>query len=176
MPMRITAGLSRKQGLPGYGSVGASCQLEFEVDVGLLEHDLDGLHERIRSAYAACSQAVSDELTRQQLGSVETPVTRSGSSAHRTSPAEANGCDRQRATERQLAYIRQLASQVQEQGGQKWEAIARAWLDRHLTRLSSKQASDLIDSLKARKEAGNHVDPVLNGAGHTTTDQNHVEE
>ena len=42
MPVKVSAGLSRKHGLPDYGSVGASCQIEFEVDHRLLEQDLTG--------------------------------------------------------------------------------------------------------------------------------------
>ena len=32
MPVRLSVGLARKVGLPGYSSVGASCGLELELD------------------------------------------------------------------------------------------------------------------------------------------------
>ena len=41
MPMKLNVGVSRKVGLPNYGSVGASCNLELELDATLLERDLD---------------------------------------------------------------------------------------------------------------------------------------
>jgi hypothetical protein len=50
-------------GLPDYGSAGASCNLEVELDTSLF-HDLEGLHQVVRRAYAACNQAVQDELAR----------------------------------------------------------------------------------------------------------------
>ena len=64
MPMKLNVGVSRKIGLPDYGSVGASCNLEMELDAGLLEKDLDGFHAQIRGAYVAAHQAVHDELAR----------------------------------------------------------------------------------------------------------------
>ena len=58
MPLKLNVGVSRKVGLPDYGSVGASCNLEMELDAGLLEHDLDGFQARIRRAYVAAHRAV----------------------------------------------------------------------------------------------------------------------
>ena len=40
MPMKLNVGVSRKVGLPDYGSVGASCNLELELDAGLLDAGL----------------------------------------------------------------------------------------------------------------------------------------
>jgi hypothetical protein len=68
VPLRLNVGVSRKVGLPDYGSVGASCNLELEVDAGLLERDLDAFHARVRDAYVAAHQAVHDELARLHAG------------------------------------------------------------------------------------------------------------
>ena len=66
MPMKLNVGVSRSVGLPNYGSVGASCNLELELDATLLERDLDDFHTQIRGADAAAHQAVHDELVRLQ--------------------------------------------------------------------------------------------------------------
>ena len=66
MPMKLNVGVSRKVGLPDYGSAGASCNLELELESGLLERDLDAFHNQIRNAYVAAHQAVHDELSRLQ--------------------------------------------------------------------------------------------------------------
>ena len=73
MPLKLTVGLSKKLGLPDYGSLGALCQLELELDQSLLEHDLDAFHQQVRDTYTACRQAVQDELARQQR--CDAPVT-----------------------------------------------------------------------------------------------------
>ena len=66
MPLRLNVGVSKKLGLPEYSSVGASCNLELEVDPMLIHNDLDGLHEQIRGAFITAHQAVNDELARLQ--------------------------------------------------------------------------------------------------------------
>ena len=52
MPIKLNVGVSRKVGLPDYCSVGASCNLELELETALLEKDLEGFHARIRKAYS----------------------------------------------------------------------------------------------------------------------------
>src|SRR3954468_2144283 len=99
MPMKLNVGVSRKVGLPDYGSVGASCNLELELDSGLLEHDLDGFHARIRGAYVAAHQAVHDELARLQApGKVKADssppaaaVNKPASGDHRANNRNSNG-------------------------------------------------------------------------------------
>jgi len=41
MPLKLNVGVSKKLGLPEYSSVGASCNVEVELDSTML-HDLDG--------------------------------------------------------------------------------------------------------------------------------------
>ena len=73
MPLRLNVGVSRKVGLPDYGSVGASCNLELELPQDLLERDLEGFHARVRDAYVATHQAVHDELARLHAGAQAGP-------------------------------------------------------------------------------------------------------
>jgi hypothetical protein len=61
--LKLNVGTNRKIGQPDYGSAGASCNLEVELDTALF-HDLDGLHQVVQRAYSACNQAVNDELAR----------------------------------------------------------------------------------------------------------------
>ncbi len=65
MPLRLNVGVSKKLGLPAYSSIGASCNLEVELDNNLLR-DLAGFHDQVRDAFVAAQQAVNDELARLQ--------------------------------------------------------------------------------------------------------------
>jgi hypothetical protein len=65
MPLRLNVGVSKKLGLPAYSSIGASCNLEVELDSNLL-HDLAGFHTEVRDAFVAARRAVDDELARLQ--------------------------------------------------------------------------------------------------------------
>ena len=73
MPSKATVGLCKKIGLPNYGSVGASCHVEFELDDSEPSQAPAVFEQRLRQVFAACSQAVQDELQRQQGASPEQP-------------------------------------------------------------------------------------------------------
>jgi hypothetical protein len=67
MPMRLNVGVSKKLGLPAYSSVGASCNLDLEIENGLLR-DPTGFRDQVRDAFDAAQKAVDDELARLQGG------------------------------------------------------------------------------------------------------------
>jgi hypothetical protein len=94
MPLRLNVGVSKKLGLPEYSSVGASCNLEVELDSGLL-HDLDGFHLRVRDVFVAAQQAVNDELARIQAQpdpSIAAPAAPADGHGHRDGAgARSNG-------------------------------------------------------------------------------------
>ncbi len=88
--LKLNVGTNRKIGQPDYGSAGASCNLEVELDTALF-HDLDGLQQVVQRAYAACNQAVNDELSRLSVS-----ASASASSLSRSSSSGSNGhqhCD-----------------------------------------------------------------------------------
>ena len=67
MPMKVQLGVAKKIGQPDYGSLGASCNIELELDGGLLFNDLDGLQQKVRAAYTACRQAVDNMRKFEQI-------------------------------------------------------------------------------------------------------------
>src|SRR5579859_3498492 len=109
MPLTVTVGFSQKLGQPDYGSLGASCQVEREFDGGLLDHDPDTFQTKIHEMYAACAQAVQDELTRRRAEEIHnSPASGKGSkkttkeSKSSAIPATHNGASKHQATSRQV--------------------------------------------------------------------------
>lgn len=158
MPLKVTCGLSRKVGVPDYGSLGANCQVEFELDGLLLQTDVAAFHRQVKNAYVACAQAVSDELARHQEASPAQCDTESPQSSRRSS--NGNG---HRASQKQLDYASQLAREIPQLGMRRLEELANKLHSRPLADLSSFEASSLIDTLKAIKEGRVDADAALNG-------------
>lgn len=170
MPLKLILGISKKIGLPDYGSSGASCSVEVELNSGLLQDDLEGFHRHVRTAYAACSQAVNDELARRASnGSAASAAPSVQSSPAQQHPAighEGNGDAKNggttnghkpnghRASQKQLDYANQLAGQISGLGPRRLESLAQTMFGVPLAGMSNLQASSLIDTLKEIK-AGN---------------------
>src|SRR5947209_5368349 len=64
--LKVNAGLTRKIGLPAYGSAGASCMIEMEFDQTLVLQDVAAFHNRLTAIYNICREAVDRELIAYQ--------------------------------------------------------------------------------------------------------------
>ena len=151
MPLTLNVGLSKKLGLPDYGSVGASCSVQVELDAQLLREDLDGFHAQVRKTYTACRQAVQDELSRHQTNEMpQQPVANNDPSTGRTGrhngnghSTTSNGNGAHSASQKQLDYITQLARQIRGLGVRRVESLAEKMFGKPLAGLSSLDASGL---------------------------------
>ena len=163
MPLKANIGLSKKIGQPDYGSRGASCSVELELDGSLLQHDLAAFHRHVRNAFVACQQAVSDELARDQQGDNGKVPAVDTHRAPAASPQD-NGSNGHRASQKQADYIRKLASQIKGLGVRRLDTLANKMFGKPMADLTSLDASGMIDMLKAIKAGEIDVDTALNGA------------
>jgi hypothetical protein len=169
MPLKLNVGLSKKIGLPDYGSLGASCHVEVELDGFLLQHDVDTFHRHVKNADVACAQAVNDELARERTGDQAThQETVAAEVPPPHSPPNGNGSsgnNGHHASQKQLDYINQLARQIKGLGVRRLDTLSERMFAKPLAGLTSFDASALIDQLKAFKAGDISIDDILkNGA------------
>jgi len=62
MPLTVNVGYSRKLGRPDFGSVGASCHVECELDGQLAFDDPEKFQSKIRELYTACRRPWSSNF------------------------------------------------------------------------------------------------------------------
>ncbi len=189
MPLRLNIGLSKKLGLPDYGSLGASCNVDIELDAALLQTDPEAFQRHARNAYDACRRAVQEELARHQAAPAATPAnhppatvasgngngngnghTGGNGNGHTNGNGQNgnghNGNGRGNghpASEKQLTYVRQLAGHIKGLGVRRLEALAQKMFAKPVAGLTSLEASGLIDALKGIKAGEIDLDTVLGG-------------
>jgi len=169
MPLKLNVGLSKKIGLPDYGSIGASCSVEVELE-NLPAADLEKFQANVRRAYVACAQAVNDELARHRPAAASAGEQPSQVSPEKPAPSDtanghrnANGAGAHRASQKQLDYAGQLAGQIRGLGARKLETLAGKMFSKPLAGLTSLEASSLIDTLKSIKEGKIDLQAALKG-------------
>ncbi|HAU39066.1 MAG TPA: hypothetical protein DCX07_15305 [Phycisphaerales bacterium] len=138
--IKLNCGINRKIGQPGFGSRGASVNVELELE-STLASDTALLQDRIRRLFTLARSAVDEEL------GAEDPQAPQGQSVA-VSQGPANGQTRppRPASEAQLRAIRALC----DQRGLDGEQQAAERFGRPLRDLLLPEASALIDDLKSR--------------------------
>ena len=160
MPTTINVGLSKKLGLPDFGSVGATCNVTFEADHNLLDRDLEGFQQRVKNAFAACRDAVQNQLAREINASAGNDAGASNNYANGNG-SNGNGHG---ASEKQLAFARQLAKAIQGLGIRRLETLAQRIFGKPLAAMTSLDASGLIDTLKSVKDGKIDLNSIVSRA------------
>ena len=146
MSIRVNVAYSKKLGLPSYGSLGASCSIEAEVDSGLISGKSDRLQQRLEQLYSACAHAVEAELQRHRerevIGAADNGGAANSNGTHQASP--------RRATPSQVRAIRAIASH---ESLELAELLQKRFGVSDASKLSVEAASTIIDELKSLQAA-----------------------
>ncbi len=152
MPLRLHTGLSKKIGLPDYGSLGASVNLELELDSAAVG-DPERLRQHVRHLFGLAKASVEEELHQQQAALPSTS-RRGQSDTSRVTPADsASGTQRpsrrsngRTATQSQVRAIKAIANRLRLDLAPQLEQYGVRIADE----LSVQQASELIDELNTQ--------------------------
>ena len=160
MTIKINVGVNKKIGLPEYGSAGSHCNIEIEADNSILDN-ADQFLQRVQDAYAVARQSVEEELSHHRPDS--TRPSRQEPPGHQRqeyrqdyrnddSRSDNNsGGNHYIASAKQQSFIASLLKGVK---GLDWKVLDKYCTSKFGTKtsqLSPKQASELIDDLKAAK-------------------------
>ena len=147
MAIKANVSFTQKLGQPDYGSVGAGCTLEIEMDSNLLERDPDEFRVQLELAYLTCRQAVEQQLTAFE-GPQRPPARTNGPQSNNHAPAA------RPATQSQQRALWAICNR----SGLNLEAICLDEYDvQRADALDIRQASALIDKLKNQTETAGGV-------------------
>lgn len=145
--LKLNVGLSKKIGQPDYGSLGASCHLDVEVEASLLRKP-EQLREKIQYLFAQAKQAVEEELH----GGQQAADGHHGNGRHDSGNGHQRSNNGRSATASQVRAIHAIANR--QRLDLAAELRSRFGVDLP-DELSISEASELIDQLK----------PQTNGSG-----------
>ena len=156
MTIKINVGVNKKIGLPDYGSAGSHCNIEIEADNSVLA-DTEQFLQRVKDAYEVARQSVEEELAHHRP-SGNTAQSRAEPPAQRQeyrndhSRSDNNSGNRYIASAKQQQFIASLVKGIK---GLDWKTLDKYCHSKfgyNTSQISPKQASELIDDLRAAKE------------------------
>ena len=151
MGIKLNLGISKKIGLPDYGSAGSQCNVEVELDSSALERP-EEFHNRVQELYAACRSAVEDELANHRNKAVQDnrPTPPPKTEYRNSSPPERND-NRFPVSPKQLDFISKLSKGIKGLTAQRLDEYCQVTYGKTSANLSSQEASKLIDAMKEAK-------------------------
>ena len=163
MAIKINVGVNKKIGLPDYGSAGGHCNIEIEADNSLLEN-ADRFLQRVKDAYEVARQSVEEELSHHRPGNAgrphayqqrEEPAPQKQDYQRQEYRSNSSGGDsRYVVSEKQLTFIWQLCKGIKGLDKRSLEKYCDSKFGKASGQLSTREASALIEDLKAAKSGG----------------------
>ena len=161
MTIKINVGVNKKIGLPDYGSAGSHCNIEIEADNSILDNP-DQFFQRVQDACELARQSVDEELAHHRPGT-STANSRAEPQRQEYRNNDNSRSDNNSGGNRYIASAKQqqfIASLVKGVKGLDWKTLDKycnsKW-GNNTSQLSPKQASELIDDLKAAKEGRREI-------------------
>jgi hypothetical protein len=149
--------------LPNYGSAGGSCDITLEADNSVIDNP-DEFQRRVQRAYELARQSVEQELGHHRTGASTGGQSNSGQSNREPEQRQqqqrqdyrSDNSSEQRygASSKQQDYIIRLVGGIRGLDWAKVDKFCVAKFGKACAQLSGKQASELIDDLKAAKSGG----------------------
>ena len=165
MAIKINIGVNKKIGLPDYGSASSHCAIDLEADNSILDNP-DIFLQRVKVAYEVARQSVEEELAHHHPGNRCTVQSTPQEPAPRQESAPRHEPQRQEyrgnnssgtqytASPKQQQYIASLIKGIRGLDWRKLDQYCEDKFGRGCSQLSSKEASALIEDLKAAKSGG----------------------
>jgi len=171
MAIKINVGVNKKIGLPDYGSAGGHCNIEIEADNSILDN-ADQFLQRVKDAYEMARQSVEEELSHHRPNGNTGQRTSQQREPARTEPAQQRQEYRQDyrsndsggntgynrvASPKQQQFIASLVKGVK---GLNWKTLdnyCSVQFGKNTSQLTPKEASALIEDLKAAKEGRREI-------------------
>ena len=151
--IKLNAGFSRKVGEPNYGSRGASVNVELEVESSLIG-DPDGLMARIRSLFDIARQSVDTELANGSPSIDHGTASREGNQHNDRSDGGRGGNGQQNTRYATSSQVRAIKAICNRQGVDPIQVASERFRVDDLEELTLREASSLIDELKATPAGG----------------------
>ena len=166
MTIKINVGVNKKIGLPDYGSAGSHCNIEIEMENSVL-NDVEQFSQRVHDACELARMSVEQELAHHRPGANSSPPRQEPAQRQEYRQQEYrndhsrsdnnSGGNRYIASAKQQSFIASLLKGVK---GLDWKTLDKycnsKW-GNNTSQLSPKQASELIDDLKAAKEGRKEI-------------------
>ena len=164
MTIKISVGVNKKIGLPDYGSAGGHCNIEIEAGDSVLD-DAKQFLLRVQDAYELARQSVEEELSHHRPSNATSNGGASQSQSfgqserkpeprqeYRSNPNSTGSS--YNASPKQQQFIAALVKGVKGLDWRKLDKYCDTKFGKVCSQLSSKEASALIEDLKAAKSGG----------------------
>ena len=153
MTIKINVGVNKKIGLPDYGSAGGHCTIEIEADNSVLQ-DPEQFLQQVQNAYEVARQSVEEELAHHRP-SKSTAPSNTESEPKREYRQEYRNDNSAScydiASAKQQQFIASLVKGIRGLDWRKLDKYCDTKFGKACSQLSPKEASALIDDLRAAK-------------------------